>query len=166
MVKHEFVTVIPDKCVGCRICEYVCSLQKDKVFNPTRSRIRVVRIFPTTNASLTCRLCEDAPCVVACPRKALTQSEENGVILVDDDLCNGCGWCFEACDFGAITLDPDKKVVRICDLCSEREEGPSCVEWCPEEALELTTKDILSQKARIESIQRLIKAAAEATEST
>jgi len=162
MVKHEFVTVIPDKCVGCRICEYVCSLQKDKVFNPTRSRIRVVRIYPTTNASLTCRLCEDAPCVIACPRKALTQSEETGVILVDDDLCNGCGWCFEACDFGAITLDPEKKVVRICDLCVDREDGPICVEWCPEEALELTTKDILSQKARIESIQRLIKAAAEA----
>ena len=166
MVKHEFVTVVPDKCVGCRICEYVCSLEKDKVFNPTRSRIRVVRIYPTTNASLTCRLCEDAPCVIACPRKALTQSEETGVILVEDDLCNGCGWCFEACDFGAITLDPEKKVVRICDLCIEREDGPICVEWCPEEALELTTKDILSQKARIDSIQRLIKAAAEAAGET
>jgi len=166
MVKHEFVTVIPDKCVGCRICEYVCSLEKDKVFNPTRSRIRVVRIYPTTNASLTCRLCEDAPCVIACPRKALTQSEETGVILIEDDLCNGCGWCFEACDFGAITLDPEKKVVRICDLCIDREDGPMCVEWCPEEALELTTKDILSQKARIDSIQRLIKAAAEAAGET
>ena len=166
MVKHEFVTVIPDKCVGCRICEYVCSLQKDKVFNPTRSRIRVVRIYPTTNASLTCRLCEDDPCVIACPRKALTQSEETGIILVEDDLCNGCGWCFEACDFGAITLDPEKKVVRICDLCIDREAGPMCVEWCPEEALELTTKDILSQKARIDSIQRLIKAAAEAAGET
>ena len=166
MVKHEFVTVITDKCVGCRICEYVCSLEKDKVFNPTRSRIRVVRIYPTTNASLTCRLCEDAPCVIACPRKALTQSEETGVILIEDDLCNGCGWCFEACDFGAITLDPEKKVVRICDLCIDREDGPVCVEWCPEEALELTTKDILSQKARIDSIQRLIKAAAEAAGET
>ena len=166
MVKHEFVTVIPDKCVGCRICEYVCSLQKDKVFNPTRSRIRVVRIYPTTNASLTCRLCEDAPCVIACPRKALTQSEETRGILVEDDLCNGCGWCFEACDFGAITLDPEKKVVRICDLCIDREAGPMCVEWCPEEALELTTKDILSQKARIDSIQRLIKATAEAAGET
>jgi len=96
----------------------------------------------------------------------LTQSEETGVILVEDDLCNGCGWCFEACDFGAITLDPEKKVVRICDLCIDREDGPMCVEWCPEEALELTTKDILSQKARIDSIQRLIKAAAEAAGET
>lgn len=165
MVRHKFVTNDPDKCVGCRICEYVCSLEKNKTFNPTKSRIRVIRIYPTTNASLTCRLCEDAPCVVACPRKALKQSEENGVININDDLCNGCGWCIEACDFGAICLDPEKKVVRICDLCSTRAGGPACVEWCPEEALELTSRDVLSQKARIGAIQRLAKAA-EASKAT
>jgi carbon-monoxide dehydrogenase iron sulfur subunit len=158
MVRHEFVTVDPDKCVGCRICEYVCSMEKNKTFNPTRSRIRVIRIYPYTNASLACRLCEDAPCVVACPRKALTQSEDNGVIHVDEDKCNGCGWCIEACDFGAITLNPDTKVVEMCDICEGRDGGPACVEWCPEEALELTSKDILSQKARIDAIKRLVKA--------
>ena len=158
MVRHMFVTVDVDKCVGCRICEYMCALEKNKTPNPTKSRIRMIRIYPSTNASLTCRLCEDAPCVVACPRKALTQSNETGVIAVDDDKCNGCGWCIEACDFGAISLDLKDKVVRICDLCSTRESGPACIEWCPEEALELTSKDILSQKARIEAITRLVKA--------
>ncbi|MCJ7770383.1 4Fe-4S dicluster domain-containing protein [Candidatus Bathyarchaeota archaeon] len=156
VARHEFVTVDPDKCVGCRICEYVCSFEKEKTFNPTKSRIRVVRIYPVTNASMTCRLCEDAPCVVACPRKALAQSEENGVILVNADKCNGCGWCIEACDFGAINLDPVKKVVAMCDLCNG---SPKCVEWCPEEALEKTTRDILAQKARFESVKRLTEAA-------
>lgn len=137
----------------------MCSIEKNKTINPTKSRIRTIRIYPSTNASLTCRLCEDAPCVVACPRKAMTQSEENGVIMVDEDRCNGCGWCMEACDFGAICLDPDKKIVRICDLCSTRLGGPACIEWCPEEALKLTSKDIISQKARIGVVQRLIKAA-------
>jgi len=99
-------------------------------------------------------MCENAPCVIACPRKALTQSQETGVIAVNDQLCNGCGWCFKACDFGAIVMDP-KPTVRMCDLCSERENGPSCIEWCSEEALELTSNDILSQKARIDSVQRL-----------
>jgi len=159
MVRHKFVSYDPDKCVGCRVCEYVCSLEKEKVFNPTLSRIRTLRIYPNTNASIACRLCEDAPCVIACPRKALEQSKENGVIMIDDDKCDGCGWCIEACDFGAITLMPDKKTVVICDLC---EGDPKCVKWCPEEALELSSKDIIAQKARIDAVQKLTKAAAQA----
>ncbi|MDH5703156.1 MAG: 4Fe-4S dicluster domain-containing protein [Aigarchaeota archaeon] len=159
MVRHKFVSYDPDKCVGCRVCEYVCSLEKEKAFNPTLSRIRTLRIYPNTNASIACRLCEDAPCVIACPRKALEQSKENGVILVDDDKCDGCGWCIEACDFGTITLMPDRKTVVICDLC---EGEPKCVKWCPEEALELSSKDIIAQKARIDAVQKLTKAAAEA----
>lgn len=158
MVRHKFVSYDPEKCVGCRVCEYVCSLEKEKAFNPTLSRIRTLRIYPNTNASLACRLCEDAPCVIACPRKALEQSKENGVILVDDDKCDGCGWCIEACDFGTITLMPDKKTVAICDLCDGE---PKCVKWCPEEALELSSKDIIAQKARIDAVQKLTKAAAE-----
>ncbi len=158
MVRHSFVAVDPDKCVGCRICEYVCSMEKEKVFNPTKSRIRTVRIYPQVNASLACRLCEDAPCVTACPRKALEQSDENGIILINKDKCNGCGWCIEACDFGAITLDADKKIVKICDTC---EGKPKCVEWCPEEALELTDRDILAQKARVDAVKKLVKASSE-----
>lgn len=158
MVRHSFVSVDPDKCVGCRICEYVCSMEKDKVFNPVKSRIRTVRIYPTINASLTCRLCEDPACVIACPRKALEKSLETGTILIDEDKCNGCGWCIEACDFGSITLDPENKIVKICDLCDGE---PKCVEWCPEEALELTNRDILAQKARLDAVKKLLKASLE-----
>jgi len=159
MVRHKFVSYDPEKCVGCRVCEYVCSLEKKKAFNPTLSRIRTLRIYPNTNASVTCRLCEDAPCVIACPRKALEQSKENGVIIVDKDKCNGCGWCIEACDFGAISLDPDTKTVVLCDLC---DGDPKCVKWCPEKALELSSKDIIAQKARIDAVAKLTKAAVEA----
>jgi len=127
-------------------------MEKNKSFNPTRSRIRVVRIYPHTNAALNCRLCEDAPCITACPRKALSRSEVNGVILVEDQLCNGCGWCIKSCDFGAIALDP-KPTVKICDLCADREAGPACIEWCPEDALEMMTTSMVSQKARIEAVK-------------
>jgi len=155
MQKHEFVNVDIQKCVGCRICEYACSMEKYKVFNPTRSRIRVIRIYPTTNAAINCRMCEDAACVTACPRKALTQSADTGIIQVDDNLCNGCGWCIKVCEFGAIFLDP-KPTVCICDLCHEREGGPACIEWCPEDALEVSNNNILAQKARFGAVEKLV----------
>ena len=151
--ERKFVTADPDKCVGCQVCEYVCSMTKDKVFNPLKSRIRVVRINQLANLAVTCRLCEDPPCVAACPRDALTQSE-TGVIIVDKDKCNGCGWCIEACDYGAIMLHPENKIVYVCDLCKEKGE-PQCVKWCPEEALEVTTSDVLAQKARITAVKKL-----------
>jgi Fe-S-cluster-containing hydrogenase component 2 len=168
MVKiHErkFVSADPEKCTGCQVCEYICAMTKEGVFNPLKSRIRVVRLNQLINVSVTCRLCEDPACVAACPRDALTQSEETGVILVDEDKCNGCGWCIEACDYGAITLHPESKVVFLCDLCQDKDK-PQCVEWCPEEALDFVTSDVLAQKARIQAVKKLFQEALKTTEST
>jgi Fe-S-cluster-containing dehydrogenase component len=131
-------------------------MAKEETFNPMKSRIRVVRLNPLINLSLACRLCEDPPCVAACPRDALTQSEETGIIQVDEDRCNGCGWCIEACDYGAVTLHPENKIVFICDLC---DGDPECVKWCPEEALDFVTADILAQKARITAVKKLFQEA-------
>jgi len=168
MVKiHErkFVSADPDKCVGCQVCEYVCSMTKEKAFNPLKSRIRVVRINQLINLAVTCRLCEDPRCIAACPREALTQSEETGLVSVDKDKCNGCGWCIEACDYGAIMLHPENKVVYVCDLCKEKGE-PQCVKWCPEEALEVTTSDVLAQKARITAVKKLFQENVKETQKT
>ncbi|MFQ6073876.1 MAG: 4Fe-4S dicluster domain-containing protein [Candidatus Bathyarchaeia archaeon] len=157
--KWKLVECDPDKCTGCTVCEYICSLTKEDAFNAHKSRIRTTRLHPLINISITCRLCSPAPCVTACPRDALTQSEETGVIMVDDDKCDGCSWCIEACDYGAITLHPEKKVVRICDLC---DGDPECVKWCPEEALDFVTRDLMAQKARITVTKKLFKEAMEA----
>ncbi len=159
MVKiHErkFVSADPDKCVGCQVCEYACSWTKEKAFSPIKSRIRVVRINQLANMATTCRLCEDPACVRACPRDALTQSEKTGEIIVDEEKCDGCGWCIEACEHGAMMLHPEKKVVFVCDLCKELGE-PQCVKWCPEEALTLVTSDVLAQKARIGAVRKLFQ---------
>jgi len=80
---RKFVSSDPDKCVGCSVCEYICAWEKEKAFNPLKSRIRVVRLGQIVNLALACRLCEDPPCVAACPVDALEQSEETGVIMVD-----------------------------------------------------------------------------------
>ena len=156
--ERKFVSADPDKCVGCQICEYICSMNTEKAFNPLKSRIRVVRINQLINMPVTCRLCENPPCVAACPRDALTQSEETGVISVDKDKCNGCGWCIEACDYGAIMVHPDKKVVFICDLCKDKGE-PQCVKWCPEEALTFVTAEQLAQKSRAKAVKNLFQTA-------
>lgn len=153
MVRKAFVACDPEKCVGCQICEYVCSLKKEGVFNPTKSRIRVIRIeHPRTNMATACRKCEDPPCVQACPRQGTLVQRSDGLIIVDEEKCNGCGWCIEACDFGAISLHPEGRVAIICDTCGGE---PECIKWCPEEALSLITKDILAQKARMHMIRKL-----------
>ena len=128
----HFVNCDPEKCTGCNVCEYACSMEKDKTFNPTKSRIRALRLDPLTNMAISCRLCKDAPCVSACPKDALAQSTENRTIAVEEEKCNGCGWCIGACQFGAITLHPDTKKAIVCDLCGG---DPECVQWCPESAL-------------------------------
>lgn len=137
----RFIACDPEKCTGCRVCEYACSYEKHKSFNPMKSRIRNVRLDPLTNLSLACVLCEDAPCVEACPQDALEQSKDTGLINVDVYRCvarQDCGWCIHACPFGAISLNPDNKIVFVCDLC---EGEPKCVEMCPTEALELIRRD-------------------------
>jgi carbon-monoxide dehydrogenase iron sulfur subunit len=158
--KCRFVSGDPSKCVGCCVCEYVCSMEHEKTYNPTKSRIRVVRLNPFVNLAIACRLCEDPQCVTACPREALSKSEETGVIMVDEEMCNGCAWCVEACDFGSIQLHAESRVAFVCDLCDGE---PKCVEWCPEEALDFITEEVLAQKARISAVKKLFQKARIAT---
>ena len=152
--KWKFVSGDPSKCVGCRVCEYVCSMEHEKTYNPTKSRIRVVRLNPFVNVAIACRICEDPQCIAACPREALLQSEVNGAIMVDAEICNGCAWCVEACDFGSIQFHPESRDAFVCDL---YEGEPQCVEWCPEQALDFITEAVLAQKARISATKRLFQ---------
>jgi carbon-monoxide dehydrogenase iron sulfur subunit len=149
--KFKFIYCDPFKCVGCGICELVCSLKHEKLFSSTLSRIRRVRLYPYRNIAITCVMCENPPCVKACPRDALTQAED-GRIIVDEEKCTGCGLCVEACDFGALTLHPIRRVPIVCDLCNGT---PLCVEACPEDALNLTARDLLAQVKRFKIAERI-----------
>ncbi len=155
--EYQHIICDPAKCSGCRLCEYACSATKTSSFNPGMSRIRVVRIEPITMTAISCRLCADAPCITACPRNALARSEKNGIILIDEDKCDGCGWCIEACEFGAVVLNPQTKHVEICNLCEDQEEGPQCVLFCPKDALSLATPEVLRQQSRREVVMRLFE---------
>lgn len=136
--ERRFVSVDPSKCIGCSICEFVCALEKENEANPLKSRIRVIHLNPIFNITVTCRFCEDAPCVRACPRDALKQSEKGGIIIIDESKCDGCVLCVQACPYGGMMLNPDKGIVIACDLCNGE---PECIEFCPEEALKLVSED-------------------------
>ncbi|MEJ2280417.1 MAG: thiamine pyrophosphate-dependent enzyme [Candidatus Bathyarchaeota archaeon] len=134
---NQYVNCNPKMCNGCVVCEYACSMEKEQTFNPVKSRIKAVRLDTIKNIALTCRACQDAPCVAACPNGALVQSLENKTIIVDESKCKGCGWCIQACEYGAITLHPSTKKAIVCDMCNG---DPVCVKWCPESALSLKGK--------------------------
>jgi TPP-dependent indolepyruvate ferredoxin oxidoreductase alpha subunit len=129
---NQFVDCNPQKCTGCVVCEYACSAEKEKSFNPVKSRIRAVRLDSFSNMAMTCRVCEEAPCVTACPEDAIIRSTETGIVTVNEEKCDGCGWCIQACKYGAITLTPDSRKAIVCDTCGG---DPVCVQWCPESAL-------------------------------
>ncbi len=155
--KYAYIACDAEKCIGCQLCEYICSYTKTGEYNTYRSRIRTIRVDEILITAVACRTCEDAPCVIACTRDALTQDSETGIIHVDAERCDGCAWCIEACDFGAISINPATKMAEMCDQCQDKEDGPQCVIWCPKDALELTTADQRAQKARRELIHEEIQ---------
>jgi len=155
---RRFVVSDSEQCIGCQICEYVCSAVKEGGFNPLLSRIRTVRVEPAFNMSMACRLCEDPTCVKSCPKKALSKDEKTGIIILDEEKCNGCAWCIEACEFGAIALHSAKKTMIVCDLC---DGYPKCLPYCPTEALSLKTPEEISQKTRKKAIMPLVSRTSE-----
>ena len=151
--QRKFVSVDPGKCIGCGICEYACTVEKGEgIWNPLRSRIRVVRMAPVFNFALTCRGCQNARCVKACPERALSQSASTGLLIIDEDKCKGCDWCVQACEHGGITIHSDTGKAIACDLC---EGEPKCVESCPEEALEIVESDEAAEKRFNDALSNL-----------
>ena len=161
--KRKFVAADVEKCTGCGVCELICALKRENVYNPRCSRIKILRLYRLINMAVVCRLCENTPCISACPRDCLTQSDKTGVIMVDEEKCDCCGWCIEACPYGAITLNPEKETVMICDLCNGE---PQCVEWCPEGALDLVTQKEFDKNLRKTTINKLIKEKLRLSEAT
>lgn len=155
MEAKKIIVCDTEKCTGCELCEYVCSIYKEKTINWSKARIRHVRIEPTFDIAIACRKCEEPLCVKACPRDAVTVLDD-GSVRIEKDKCNGCGWCIEACNFGALKLDWDTKRVFACDFCAG-EDQPKCVEFCPYEALEFTTLDAVGHEAGKKAFKRVIE---------
>ena len=67
-----------------------------------------------------CLHCDDAPCVTVCPTGASYKRAEDGIVLVNEDACMGCGLCAWACPYGAREMDAAEGVMKKCTLCVDR----------------------------------------------
>jgi formate dehydrogenase iron-sulfur subunit len=85
-----------------------------------------------------CKHCTHAGCLDACPTGALIRSEF-GTVVLQPDVCNGCGYCIPSCPFGVIDREPDDGRAAKCTLCYDRlEDGlePACAKSCPTDSIQ------------------------------
>jgi tetrathionate reductase subunit B len=131
------------RCVGCHACTVSCKTENEVPLGGFRMRVRYLeRPGPDQStiafAPLICMHCQDAPCLTACPSKAIVRGED-GRVKVDESKCDREEECITACPYGAIFINEEKQVAEKCDLCEHRTDvglDPACVSSCPSEALQ------------------------------
>ncbi|MEV6600797.1 4Fe-4S dicluster domain-containing protein [Actinoplanes sp. NPDC051346] len=97
-----------------------------------------------------CKHCTHAGCLDVCPTGALFRTEF-GTVVVQEDICNGCGYCVPACPYGVIDQREDDGRAWKCTLCYDRiGDGltPACAKACPTESIQYGELDELRDRAR------------------
>ena len=140
--------ISPEKCIGCRTCELVCSFQKEEKFNPRHAAVSVLFYDEAAIAvPIMCMQCEDPSCMKVCPVGAIVRGE-TGAVLIEESKCIGCKMCISACPLGNITYNTKEKKLIKCDLCGG---DPLCAQFCPSGAIEYkeATSVNLNKKLKI-----------------
>jgi len=124
-----------------------------------------------------CKHCTHAACLDVCPTGSLFRTEF-GTVVVQEDICNGCGYCVPACPFGVLDKrhiprhsgDPPAEILGLqlgkkedgrvwkCTLCYDRLKGghePACAKACPTDSIQFGPLDELRERAdeRLEKLQ-------------
>jgi len=169
-------------CIGCKACEVACKqwnqLPADGMnwtgnsldntshlgsetwrhvkfleqFGPDRENGRF------TFMSDVCKHCTDAGCLNSCPTGAIIRTEFD-TVYVQDDICNGCGYCVPSCPFGVIGRAETDGGAHKCTMCYDRQTvgmEPACAKSCPTDSIVVGPLDELREKARrrIQELQR------------
>ena len=109
-----------------------------------------------------CKHCEEAGCLEACPTGAIVRTEV-GSVLVQNDVCNGCGYCVVSCPFGVIDRRPqplpDAGGAFKCTFCYDRQKSglvPACAKVCPTESIVFGRLDDLRARGaeRVQQLQQ------------
>ncbi len=161
------VFVHPERCIGCRQCEFACAVEHSQskdtyrahLESPLpRSRIHVEPgIALSTSFPNKCRHCNPAPCMAVCPTTAISRAQEGEIVVIDGRRCITCAMCALVCPFDVITyhhtweIHLSKDVALKCDHCIERQKQgriPACAEVCKVQALQFGEVNELVKASR------------------
>lgn len=144
-MKSQLAMVIDSsKCIDCKACMVSCKVANEVPQGQWRNWIK--QALPDLRAPRPgrahfqpggCMHCDNPICVAACPTGATFKSDKDGTVVIDQDLCIGCGNCIPACPYAARYRHPEKKKAEKCDFCTERRargQVPACVDTCPTKA--------------------------------
>ncbi len=167
-------------CIGCKACEVACKEWNDlpadhlELSANTWRHVKFVEKLgrdgerPTSMPpyqshwlmmSDVCKHCAHAPCLEACPTGSLFKTEFDTVV-VQHDICNGCGYCVPSCPFGVVEVSPIDGKAHKCTLCYDRLKGgfePACAKACPTDSIQFGELEDLRQRAgdRVQHLREL-----------
>ena len=149
------------KCIGCYNCQIACKdehVDNDwtpyakpqpegqfwmKVTELERGTVPKVKVDWIPKM---CMHCDDAPCIPACPNRAISKRRD-GIVMIDPEKCKGSGKCIGACPYGVIYFNKELKISQKCTMCAHLlDRGwkePRCVTACPADALIFGEKEEL-----------------------
>ena len=135
-----------NRCTGCGACRVACTIENGLAPDVSWRRIDTLNprrhpLAPLFHLSLACNHCEDAACMRACPALAYARDAGTGAVLIDQDMCIGCGYCAWVCPYDAPVFDDRAGVMSKCTWCPDRLRAglkPACASHCPTGALEFS----------------------------
>ena len=162
-------------CIGCKACEVACKewngvpdnpvdfsgLSYDNTLDLGANAWRHVAFIeqpaPAGSgqdlqwlmSSDVCKHCTSAACLEVCPTGAIF-STEFATVVIQDDICNGCGYCVTACPYGVIERREADGGAWKCTLCYDRLKGgkqPACAQACPTDSIQFGPLDELRARA-------------------